>query len=82
VSGVRKWRTWIGFVPRPVFVDGSHSGIQNGSRSLPYNSLSLGYLATLPHNDFVIRTGTYPDALTFAKPLTIIPDGGPVTIGQ
>ena len=47
----RNYGTWIGYVPRAVFVDAAHPGVENGSRPYPYQSHLLGYLAALPGKD-------------------------------
>ena len=79
----RRWATRIGYVPRAVFVDRAYAGsTQDGRRSSPYRTVNLGHFSALGGNDLVIRTGSYPEAMTLSKPVTIIPDGGPVTIGQ
>ena len=44
--------------------------------------LVAGHADAFGNNDLVIRTGSYPEAVTLNKPVTIFPDGGPVTIGQ
>ncbi|MEQ1747438.1 MAG: hypothetical protein ABMA02_18555 [Saprospiraceae bacterium] len=38
--------------------------------------------AALPGWTLLIHTGTYPEKITAAKPLTLKADGGPVTIGN
>ncbi len=41
-----------------------------------------GHADAFGNNDLVIRTGSYPEAVTLDKPVTIFVDDGPVTIGQ
>jgi hypothetical protein len=79
----RRWGSRIGYVPRAVFIDRSYGGaIQDGKRPTPYRTVGLGHFIALGGNDLVIRTGSYPEGVTLDKPVTIIPDGGPVTIGE
>lgn len=78
----RRWGSRIGYIPRAVFVDVAHPGTQNGRRSSPWRTVTLGHISALGGNDLVIRTGSYAEAVTLNKPVTIIPDGGPVTIGR
>lgn len=74
--------TWIGHVPRPVFVDIANAGTEAGTKSRPWDTVIEGHSAALPDNDLVIRTGNYPGAVTLNKPVKIITEGGVVTIGQ
>ena len=74
--------TWIGHVPRPVFVDVANAGTEAGTKSRPWDTVIEGHAAALPDNDLVIRVGNYPGAVTLNKPITIITEGGVVTIGQ
>jgi hypothetical protein len=76
------WRTHVGYIPRAVFVDGTYVGVETGSPSRPFHMVGDGHADALGGNDLVIRTGSYPEAVTLDKPVTIVPDGGPVTIGQ
>lgn len=77
-----RWSTKVGYVPRAVFVDGSYVGVETGSASRPFDTVGEGHSDALGGNDLVIRAGSYPEAVTLDKPVTIIPDGGAVTIGQ
>ncbi len=79
-SGI--WNTEIGHIPRAVFVDRSYVGPESGTRSQPYNTIAEGHSAGLPGNDLVIRTGTYPEAVTLTRSVLLIADGGTVVIGQ
>jgi len=74
--------TWIGHVPRPVFVDIANAGTEAGTKSRPWDTVIEGHAAALPDNDLVIRVGNYPGAVILNKPITIITEGGVVTIGQ
>jgi hypothetical protein len=76
------WNTWIGYVPRAVFVDAGFVGTEQGTRSAPWNTVGEGHADAFGNNDLVIRTGSYPESVTLDKPLRIFADGGPVTIGQ
>ncbi len=79
-DGTGTWRLRLGHIPRAVFVDGTYGGTEAGTRVRPWNSVSEGHASALPGNDLVIRTGTYAESVILNKPVTIIPDGGGVTI--
>jgi hypothetical protein len=76
------WATWVGYVPRAVFVDVSYGGTEAGTRPRPWDTVIEGHAAMLPGNDLVIRTGSYSGAVTLSKAGIVRADGGVVTIGQ
>jgi len=82
IGGQPIWGSWIGYVPRAVFIDRAYAGIESGSPSRPWNTVAEGVNDALSGNDLVIKAGSYPGAVTISKRLEIIADGGPVTIGQ
>ena len=82
VGGNRRWGSWIGYIPRAVFVDGGYAGVEAGTNPRPWNTVSEGHVAALSGNDLVIRTGNYSEAVTLSKAVTIVPDGGSIIIGE
>ena len=80
-AGFNKTQTgyanWVRLV-----VNGTYVGVEAGSASRPFRTVGDGHADALGGNDLVIRTGSYPEAVTLDKPVTIIPDGGTVSIGQ
>lgn len=76
------WRTWIGYVARPVFADLANGGSETGSRLHPWNTVAEAQTNARNGNDLVLRAGTYPEnGLVLTKPATIFSDGGVVQIG-
>jgi hypothetical protein len=76
------WDTRVGYIPHAVFVDRAYAGVERGTRTRPYNTVGEGQSASYQGNDLVVRTGSYPGAVTLTKRGRIIPDGGSVIIGQ
>jgi hypothetical protein len=74
------WGSWIGYIPRPVFVDASYGGTEAGSRSRPWNSFNEGFNDALQENDLVLKAGTYSAGTTLWKPMMIFSDGGTATV--
>ncbi|MEQ1744401.1 MAG: hypothetical protein ABMA02_03175 [Saprospiraceae bacterium] len=55
---------------------------QHGTFRFPYDQVGESVQAALPGWTLLIHTGTYPEKITIAKPLTLKAEGGPVTIGH
>lgn len=65
-----------------IHVDRNFGGAELGTPAQPFNTVTEG-------NDFAwdgvrikIRPGSYPEALTISKRVTLLASGGPVTIGR
>jgi hypothetical protein len=82
VADAGNWNTRVAHIPRAVYVDRAYVGTEAGTRSRPYNTVGEGHVSSLNGNEIVLRTGTYPEAVTLIKAVTLIADGGSVVIGQ
>jgi len=66
-----------------VYVNSSSGTCENGSSLCPWNTVSEGHAAVLPHGDVHITSGFYPETLIMGKPAMLRPFGaGSVTIGE
>ena len=85
-EGTDDYRTTITFsnVPSdPVYVDGGHSGYQDGSFSQPWDTVYEGQGSVIPGGEVKIDPGSYAEPLTIYKPCTLRVWGtGTVTIGR
>lgn len=65
-----------------VYVDGTHTGYQNGSSTYPWDTVFEGYGGAYPNGTVYIEPGVYNQPMTFRKPATLRPWGtGTVEIG-
>jgi lysyl endopeptidase len=65
-----------------INVDGANVlGPWDGTPTHPFRTLSEAYSFAWDGTRMQIKTGRYYESLTLAKQLTVIADGGPVTIG-
>jgi hypothetical protein len=67
---------------RQLFVDRTASGPQSGTASEPFRAITDANNVS-SNGDFIyIRTGSYPEAITFSNQLTLVARDGPATIGS
>ena len=67
---------------RELFVDRTASGPQSGTASEPFRAITDANNVS-SNGDFIyIRTGSYPEAITFSNQLTLVARNGHVTIGS
>jgi hypothetical protein len=67
---------------RELFVDRTASGPESGTASEPFRAITPANDVS-SNGDFIyIRTGNYPEAITFSNRLTIVARNGHVTIGS
>jgi M6 family metalloprotease-like protein len=66
-----------------AYVNWSSSTCEDGSTACPWNTVSEGHSAVLPHGGVHIAPGVYPETLIMGKPAMLTTNGpGSVTIGQ
>jgi hypothetical protein len=53
-----------------------------GTPSEPFRTITAGYQFAWDNTRLKIKAGSYNEAVTFSKPMTILADGGTVTIGR
>jgi len=75
---IRRWLEIGG----TINVDHSYSGAELGTPSEPYRTVTAGYNLAWDNTRLKIKAGSYNEAVTFSKQMTILADGGPVTIGR
>ena len=75
---VRRWLEIGG----TINVNRFHGGNELGTPSEPYRTVNGGYNLAWDNTRLKIRAGSYNEAVTFSKPMTILADGGTVTIGR
>ena len=67
---------------RELFVDRTASGPQSGTASEPFRAITDANNVS-SNGDFIyIRTGNYPEEITFSNQLTLVARDGHVTIGS
>jgi len=67
---------------RELFVDRTASGPQSGTASEPFRAITDANTVS-SNGDFIyIRTGSYPEQITFSNQLTLVARDGPATIGS
>ena len=67
----------------PVYVNRSSATCEDGSPGCPWNTVSEGHAAVLPHGNVFVAPGTYPESLIMGKPAVLAPSGsGSVMIGE
>ena len=75
---IRRWLEIGG----TINVNRFHSGNELGTPSEPYRTVIAGYQFAWDHTRLKIKAGSYNEAVTFSKPMTILADGGTVIIGR
>jgi len=75
---VRRWLEMGG----TIHVNRAYSGTELGTAAQPFNTVTEANNFAWDGTRIKIRTASYPEALTFNKRLTLLADGGPVTIGR
>ena len=70
-------------IRNPCYVDGRNiSGIEDGTVTSPFNTVTEGSEVVLPGGMVSIANGNYPEQITIGQPMTLTATGGTVTIGQ
>jgi hypothetical protein len=75
---IRRWLEIGG----TINVNFLHGGDELGTPSQPYRTVTAGYNLAWDNTRLKIKPGSYNEAVTFSKPMTILADGGTVTIGR
>jgi len=75
---IRRWLEIGG----TINVNRFHGGNELGTPSEPYRTVNGGYNLAWDNTRLKIKPGSYNEAVTFSKPMTILADGGTVTIGR
>jgi hypothetical protein len=75
---IRRWLEIGG----TIHVNRAYTSDELGTPTQPFNTVTEGYNLAWDDTRIKIKPGAYSDRLTFNKRLTLIADGGPVTIGQ
>jgi hypothetical protein len=65
-----------------INVNRFHGGYELGTPSEPFRTVTAGYNFAWDNTRLKIKPGSYNEAITFSKPMTILADGGTVTIGR
>lgn len=66
-----------------IHVDRANStGYEDGSSAHPYNTVTEGHTACVPGDILSIQAGVYPENPTLSTEITVVQEGGVVTIGQ
>ena len=65
-----------------VYVDGAYTGDEYGRLEEPFNTVTEANDMVWDGQRIWIRTGSYPETLTFSKRLEILALDGPVIIGE
>jgi hypothetical protein len=66
-----------------VYVNASSTACEDGTSLCPWNTVSEGHAAVLPHGGVQIAPGAYPETLIMGKPAVLMTAGsGSVFIGQ
>ena len=67
----------------PIFVSSTYSGVERGTITEPFNTITEGVYAVIGGSDVLIVEGSYDERLTIDKPMTLNTVlGGTVIIGQ
>lgn len=83
-----KFSVTYGFIRRWLEIGGTinvnrnHNGNELGTPSEPYRTVTGGYNLAWDNTRLKIKPGSYNEAVTFSKPMTILADSGTVTIGR
>ena len=78
IGGVGRWLEIGG----TINVDRAYNGTELGTPTQPFNTVIEGYNLAWDGTRIKIRSGNYSEVLTLSKQLTILAEGGPVTIGR
>jgi hypothetical protein len=66
-----------------IYVDLANvSGYEDGSSANPYNTVTEGHFAAVSGDQIIIRAGDYSESVTLSTAVTVISEGGTVTIGE
>jgi hypothetical protein len=74
-------RLWLE-IGGTIHVDRNYVGAEEGTPSRPYNTVNEGKTVAWNGARLKIRTGNYGEGVHFNRPLTVVTDGGAVTIGR
>lgn len=74
---VRRWFELGG----TIHVDGSYSGVEEGTPTKPFDTVGEANAFAWDGARILIQGGSYPEALTFTKNVTVLGANGSVTIG-
>lgn len=80
-SGVNLINTML-YYDGSIWVDFSYTGTENGSLSMPYNTMSQAVTAVNPEGNIIILPGSSSETLNIEKPMNIRVYSSAVTIGQ
>ena len=75
---IRRWLEIGG----TINVNRFHGGNELGTPSEPYRTVTAGYNLAWDNTRLKIKPGSYNESVIFSKPMTILADGGAVTIGR
>lgn len=75
---IRRWLEIGG----TIYVDGIYVGEELGTPSKPFNTVGEANNFAWDGSRIKIKSGSYPETLTFTKQLTVLAEGGVVTIGE
>jgi Trypsin-like peptidase domain len=78
IAGAGRWLEIGG----TINVDRAYNGAELGTPTEPFNTLTEGYDLAWEDTRIKMKSGAYSDRLTLTKRVTLVSDGGPVTIGQ
>lgn len=65
-----------------TWVDFAHSGSEDGSKLAPFNTIAEGAAAVAPAGNLRIMNGTTGESPTVTDAMTLVAEGGNVTIGS
>jgi hypothetical protein len=65
-----------------IYVDRAYTGEEKGIPSKPFRTVGQANDLAWDGAQIKIKTGTYPEALTFSKRIRVLVENGPVIIGQ
>jgi lysyl endopeptidase len=75
---IRRWMEIGG----TINVNSSYTGVEEGTPTRPFRTASAAHSFAWNGARIKFRTGSYPGPITFTKQVTLIADGGMVTIGN
>jgi hypothetical protein len=64
-----------------IYVDAAYSGVEKGTQSQPFRTVSAAYDYACPGATLRIKAGSYPERLNMWIDITLISEGGTATIG-
>ena len=65
-----------------IHVDGSYGGVEEGTPTKPFDTVTEGYNFAWGGSRIQIQGGSYSETLTMSKHVTLIGANGTVTIGN